>query len=460
MIASILSFLFIVTVLVAIHEAGHYLAAKYYSVGVKEFSIGFGKVLLWSKRYGTTFNIRMLPLGGYILLNDRRAEQFLKPKNADQSDRQKAREIVDTTVEGAYIQDISRFRQIVIYLAGPLANFAAAFLIFVVLGLTGGLAVKPIITYVDETKQAYANGIRSGDTIVNVNNEAIYSMRMWHDYMAGSNEGTYRISVVASDDIEDQASTAVLYTDDTNEEQHLTEDLLGFSTSNAFLPPIIREVVENSAAQEANLFNGDEIISVDGVTVNTAKQWADSVRANPNNPLDLTVKRQDGSVFSTVMIPHEIKDASGVSIGRAGTYLSNSATFATLPFSVSIYSSIAILLDSFVKTVEVLRGLVVGNGNSENIVGMVGIAQQSGQAVENGWHATFIFMAFLSFSLGFFNLLPLPVLDGGQILRLCLEAIIQKPFGIKALIAYQTVGIVAVFGILIMTLFLDISRLN
>ena len=337
LLSYLVPFLVVLTVIVFVHEMGHYLVARWNGVAIQTFSVGFGRELIgWNDRHGTRWRISAIPLGGYV--------RFVGDMNPASVPDPEAVAAVDPALAPRLFVNKNVWQRIAIVAAGPLANVLLTFLI-------------------------------------------LYAL------------------------------------------------LLGYGRYT--IPPVVGGVVAGSVAESAGFLPGDEILSVDGYEVRGFEDFQRYVATSPERPVAVELKR-DGVVQSLTLVPEavEVEDRFGNDqrIGRIGVSRDVEDTDVTL-YRPGPIEAIGMTVEEirFIiqRTAAFLGDFFVGRGDVEQLGGPVKVAKVSGEVATLGVIALINLMALLSLNIGIFNLLPVPMLDGGHLLYYLVEAVRGRPLSIK-----------------------------
>jgi regulator of sigma E protease len=445
----VLAFLVAIGVLVAVHEYGHFWMARRMGIRVLRFSIGFGKPL-WSRRGadGTEYAIAAIPLGGYVKLLDER-EGPVDPASVSQAYNRKP-----------------VWRRILVLLAGPLANFLFAVAAYWVLFVAGVPALKPVVGNVAPESAAASAGLRPGDEIVGV----------------GSREtGTREAAVLAIlDELMNDGAIALAVRDESGgtrqtelrvagDTRSLTEPGallpgLGFEFWYPVIPARVGKVLPGSPAERAGLLEGDDLVAVDGVAVDDFAALVARVQPKPGATLDFTIER-DGARIE-VPIEVEAQREGERLVGRIGV---QPASPAELPESMRTserYGPAGALVrathktwDMSALTVRMLWNVATGDVSVKNLSGPINIAEYAGFSARQGILAFLSFLAIVSVSLFVLNLLPIPILDGGQIVYQLAELAKGSPLSDRAQAVGQQIGILLLLVLMSFAFYNDLSRL-
>ena len=446
---SIIAFIVLVGVLVAIHEYGHYIAAKLCNVKVLRYSIGFGKVLA-SKRSGndqTEYCLSLIPLGGYVQLLDERSEEV-------------AEEVKDRAFNNQ-----TPIKKIFILFAGPAANFIFSIIAYTIMFSSGVPGQKPMIGEVDQQSIAWEANIRSGDEIISVGDRGVKTWQSALISMIGEVLEDEEISIKL---INANGSEKNVLLDVSGRTKELTSpDLLfpglGFSPESPNLKPIVVSVVPGSPADQSDLKMDDILLSIDGIEIKNIEQFSQMIMDRPNLKIDLIIERSGIDYQTEVLLATREDNESMGYIGLQTTFNQNQLqeymAIEKYSFSQSFLMSIEETNRMIGLTLNMLGKMVTGQISSDNLSGPVGIAKDAGTVAKRGIIATLSFMAIISISLGILNLLPIPVLDGGQILFVCIETVIRRPLPEKIQMAFQQIGVTALLFLMVFALYNDLARI-
>jgi regulator of sigma E protease len=443
------SFIVVIGVLIFVHEAGHFLAAKAVGIQVLRFSLGFGRPLVSWKRGETEYWISWLPLGGYV-------------KMAGLEDEGMAGELEGGTspvpVDPARAFDKQPlWARVVVILAGVTMNAIFAFVAFTTLAATVGvprIATTQVDTVLVSELPPGAEPLRTlhrGDRIVAVGDARVTT---WEDFMQQVviSPGPVRIAVAG------RPEPLVLNVGRPGDETRakLVNALL------PLIPPVIR-AVEPGPAQQAGLRPRDRIIRVDGDTIVSFTQVRAKLRSSPGRPLHITVARGD-TVLTLVVKPEKRteRDPRGdttVAFGYAGIGSES-------PVVREKYSLLRAAPAGWGETVKVtgaiahnLKLLLTGQISLRAVGGPIGIGQQSGEAARGGIEVFIQFMAIMSLNLAVLNLLPIPVLDGGQLVFLVAEGVRRRPLSLQLRLRLTQVGFVVIIALMLLATSNDLIRI-
>ncbi|HEY7884405.1 MAG TPA: RIP metalloprotease RseP, partial [Cellvibrionaceae bacterium] len=350
--------------------------------------------------------------------------------------------------------------------AGTAANFILAVLFFWVILLSAGeRGLAPIVGHVEPGSVAAAANLERGQEILSVDGVAT---RSWQDVQKQllrrlGESGTLHFTVQYPDSNFRYQSEVELDGWLRGAADPMPLPGLGVRPFIPEAPAIAASVIAGSPAERAGLQAGDLIVAVDGQPVTSATYWIDYVRERPGRSLDVTVER-NGQMVNLPMTPELVVEA-GETFGRVGMAVAP-AEWPEGMIRVREYSLIGAFVAGVDKTWETsafvllsVKKLIFGEISTKNLSGAITIAKVAGAEAENGWLSFLAFLALLSVSLGVFNLLPIPVLDGGHLMYYLTEVISGRPVSEKVqLVGYQ-VGLFMVIGLTVLALYNDIMKL-
>jgi regulator of sigma E protease len=450
MLIFVAAFLVAIGILVAVHEFGHYWVAKKLGFKVLRFSIGFGKPLLTRigrDRDRTEYCIAAIPLGGYVKLLDER-EGEVAPEELHRSFTR--RPIV---------------QRIAVLLAGPAMNLIFASLLYAILAIAGTEVIKPMVGQVRLDSPAAAAGLERGDEIVRVGDYPVKNTEeLQIDLLRQvSADGVIPLRVHRAGR---EVALTLRVTSDT---RPLTEPGkllpgLGFDLATWHADSVVQSAPAGSAGARAGLRGGDRLLAVDGRALANSSDFIAAVSGAPGRVLSIEVERDGRRLTIDTSVPQVIE--AGRPIGRLGITLSEgqrswppglveterSAPLAALGVGVQKTWEMSSL------TVQMLWRMVTGEVSAKNISGVVSIAEFAGISAYLGVTAYMAFLAIISVSLGVLNLMPVPLLDGGQVVYQLVEAVKGSPLSERAQSFGQQVGIALLVVLMSLAFYNDISR--
>ncbi len=450
---SLPGFLVLVCVLVTVHEFGHYWVARRLGFKVLRFSVGFGRAL-WTRVGGpdrTEYVLAAVPLGGYVRLLDERDA----PVPAEELPRSFTRR--------------PHWQRITVLLAGPAFNFLFAILLLAgMLLVSGSTEFQPLLGTVRPDSPAARAGIRSGDEIVAVNGHAVGTQREVWIGVLDAVTGGQSLSVAVRD-AGGQERRAQFDFASAAERRALSEpaaafERLGLQFQDVPIPAVLGTVTGDGPAARAGLKRGDEILSVNGEPVRDFAALVAIVRAHPDATLAVQYRRAGREGTTRVAVGSVIE--GGKRYGRiqvGGPPLSSVPTggmvrHVDLGPLAALSGACREAWGMTAFQARMLWRMLAGEVSVKNLGGPIAIAQMAGDAAAAGVGQFLQLLVVISLLLGFMNLLPIPILDGGQIVMQAIEWLKGSPLSERVQIAGQQLGIVLVVLLLGIALYNDISR--
>ena len=451
---SALWFIVAVSLLVTVHEYGHFWVARKLGFKVLRFSVGFGKPLL--KHVGpapdhTEYVIAAVPLGGYVRMLDERDGAV----PADDLPRSFTRR--------------PPWQRILVLLAGPAANIAFAVIVLWALFWVNGIVhVRALVDKVTTNSPAATAGLRAGDEILNIDGTRILDQgdASFALLDAVSDDGEALIGVRGKDGRE---RNVTLNIPDPAQRHKLTEPDqlylgLGFHFWYPRFPAIVGEVMPDGPAARAGLLAGDEIVAIDGTPIRHFTEFVDYVNARPEQTMTLTVKRNGEQILKRVTTAREVVD--GRVIGRMRiappknievTIPDEMKTTTELGPVGALSYSVGKAWQMTVAQAKFFVRMITGQMSTKNISGFISIAKYSGEAARGGLENFLMLLVLLSLSLGFLNLLPIPILDGGPIVFQIAEWAKGGPLSDRVYMVGQQAGLLLLVLLMGVALFNDLS---
>lgn len=445
---TLLAFIGAIALLVVFHELGHYWVARRCGVKVLRFSVGFGKVI-YSKRGsdGTEWAISAIPLGGYVKMLDER-EGEVAPEELDLAFNRKP-----------------VLQRMAIVVAGPLANFLLAIVLYWALFVHGVPGLKPVLGEVPPDTPAAAALLQPGETILSVDGVAIPS---WQELRWTLLDQALQQSEVKIEGRNAQGEQLTHVLDMRGlEASELDGEFLGklgLQLHQPLVLPVIGKLAEDGVGKQAGLQPGDVILHANGRALQHWSELVEVVRMHPGMAVRLDIRRGEQS-FSMTVVPQAV-DEGGKSVGKIGAAPQvDKAEWEAMLTEVS-YGPLAAFGQALRKTWEtsilslkMLGKMVLGEVSMKNLSGPITIADYAGQSAEMGLAAYLGFLALISVSLGVLNLLPIPLLDGGHLLYYAAELAKGSPVSEQAWELGQRIGIALLGTLMVFALYNDITRL-
>ena len=439
---TIIAFLILLGVLVVIHEGGHFFVLRMCKVHVDRFSVGMGPVIYKKKdKKGTEFALSALPLGGYV--------SYLSKKALDAEPEMK-KNFTDEQLDNLF-ETKPKWQRAAVMFAGPLANFILAVIIFTFI-FSSQQTVKPIFLVDGEyvSSSSISGDINKNDILVSINGEKIL------------NPTEYRLALLANAGLTGEINVGFLNAKSSetyyrnisvvdflsNSEQQQEPEKFFPIEITSYISPEIGSLSRQGPASLAGVKAGDKILEIDGKSINHFAEVSDILTSSPSSNVNLVIQRNGET--KNFFINTEISEAGTPILGISAAY--KRSIFEAFTKSVRDTYNLSI------KTLLFIGKMITGNMGAENLSGPVGIAKMSGEAFSAGFLPFLYLMAILSISLGVLNLLPIPVLDGGQLTMLAIEAIRGEPLPARVENFAYTLGALMVGFLLVFAVTNDIFR--
>ncbi len=439
-------FVVVLSVLVAFHEFGHFLMARWVGVRVLKFSIGFGPKLFGRQIGDTEYLVSAVPLGGYVKLFGEEESDATTPEEQRQS-----------------FTHQSLWSKVLIVFGGPGFNFLLAYLIFAGWLATGAplfvpsfADLTPDVEAMKPGSPAETAGLKVGDRILWVNEKEISSRAELFDAVAKSNGRPLTLDVRRGSQIKTLVVTpAALTIQDDGKD--VTVYTLGIEET----APVITAVMPGSPAKDAGFKAGDRVVAIEGQAVHTWSQLTGLVKESPNRPLKVDVSR-GGQVLTLTVTPaleKTVVNGKAVEIGKMGVSGPGRSLIRSSNPVLAVWHGLEATWGWTELTVVGIYKMIAGEISSKNIGGPLTIANISGEAGSQGMASVVFLIAILSINLGVLNLLPIPILDGGHLLFFLIEAVLRKPLGDRQRELAQQVGLLLLVFIMVFAFWNDIERL-
>jgi regulator of sigma E protease len=425
----------VLPLMIFVHEFGHFLAAKAFGVRVLTFSFGFGKRLLGLKRGDTDYRLSLVPLGGYVKMA---GDDPSKPRQGD---------------PGEYLAK-PRWNRFIIVMMGPAMNVAMAVVLMTFLNhfhfQRPAYEEQPArIGRVDPNSPAANAGLKSGDLIVRYDDLANPD---WEDFLL-------KVATSANEpqpvEVERDGKRLSL----TITPQPKGSDRTGYIGVLPVQPAVIQSVEATMPAGRAGLQAGDRIVALDGATIYQGAEFVDDLQEGKGKEVTITIMRK-GKEFDVRLKPvyAPIENGAAWRIGASFSLLPDDMVVRHLPWGQAFETSVEFCVQNSLLTFEVLEKIVTRKMSTDTLSGPIGIAEMSGQAYSMGFPTLVLFVSMISLQLGIFNLLPVPILDGGAILLLIIEGIMRKDLSLEVKERVIQVGFVFLLLLAVFVTYNDIMK--
>jgi len=435
---SILSFIITISLVVIVHELGHFSVAKIFKVSVEKFSVGFGRVL-YKKQIGLTeFSLRIIPLGGFVKF-------YEKSKSKDLN----------------LFENISLYKRSLIVLAGPLINFIFAFFLLLFLNQGEQYNVLPKITAVKSESVAAEVGFQINDVIISINDKKINSVMDHNKALIdlANKDLSYTL-------LRENRKTSITINKAKRLDLKMNKVNRNGTNGLYFFPAqenslLIDEVVPGSPAEIAKIKKNDRIFSVDNEIIYDAADFVGSIESKANTAIIIKLLR-GGELLSISVTPKLSRDnirntgVIGVKIKPNLEYKDNYINYFKINILNSISKSFYDVFEGIRIVFKSLIHIITGNIDWRLLSGPISIATLSSDTISMGLATYLSFLVFLNINVGFLNLLPIPTLDGGQLMFYVVEWVLGKPLNKKKMIISQRLGVVILFLVFTLAVYNDI----
>lgn len=435
---SILSFIFTISLVVIVHELGHFVVAKIFKVSVEKFSVGFGKILYKKQIENTEFSLRLIPLGGFVKFYEK--TKFKKQNLFD---------------------NISLFKRSLIVLAGPSINFLFAFILLLFLNQGDQFKVLPKVTAVKSMSVAAEAGFKVNDSIISINNKKIKSVEDHNKALIefANQNLTYRV--------QRGNKKILLKVSSINRNDLKRNQLRSHNYNGLYFYPSgtnsleINKIVPGSPAEFSGIRPSDRIVSVNDDVIYNISEFVTLISDNPNKEMIIQLLR--GDEFLSIPVTPTINNENIRNTGVIGIMIKQALEKKELYIISFKYN----YLDSFIKSIyDLYEGvkmvfksfinIIAGNIDWRLLSGPVSIAELSSETLSMGLLAYLSFLVFLNINVGFLNLLPIPVLDGGQLFFYMVEGILGRPIKRENMIISQRLGVIILFLVFTLAVYNDV----
>ncbi len=430
MLQSLVAFVFVLGVLIFVHELGHFLMARWLGVRVVTFCIGMGPKLLKWRRGDTEYALAAFPIGGYVKM---------------------AGENPDDPQTGSKDEFLSRpkWDRLRILMAGPLMNILLA-VVFTTVVVAQGAQVPifesdPVdVAVVTKDSPAERGGVLPGDRIVKVGRQKTPTWERFYLAIGTRAERDVPITLLR----EGRELTL------TVRPEAQTKMRIGDIGVLPKVHPAIASVAAGGPADTAGLKANDVVLALNGEPIVFSGQLSAEIRKHPEEPITLTVERA-GETLEIPVTPRRQGQIGLIGIGIQDPY----RTIKPGPLG-SLKLSLERNVEYSGLIFQTIAGLLTRETSANQLMGPVAIAQMSGDYAAAGWIALLTFMASLSLNLGLLNLLPIPILDGGHIFIMALEGVARRDFSLKAKERLMLAGFLVLMVLMVVVVYNDLARLS
>jgi regulator of sigma E protease len=430
---NILALIFVLGVMIFVHEFGHFATAKFFKIRVEVFAFGFGPRLFGFRRGHTDYRVCALPLGGYVKM---------KGENPDE------------VLEGDPDEYLSRpkWQRLCVLVMGPAMNVLLAFVLFTVVFL-GGVTVESwtedpvVIGWIEAESPARASDLQPGDRIVAVDGELLET---WQDFqvrvlISGGQE--MQLDVVGDTGQRTIAVTPVA----------MGPSDQGYLGALPPFPPIADRLTEGGAGEAAGVLPGDRFVRVNGQEIFDYSQVQEIIRGRPEMPTEIVVERE-GELVTLTATPARLPEEQG-GLGYLGIWRPIETSRHLYSFGGAMGRALSEMRRQVMLVGEILGRIFTGRMSVKTLSGPIEIARYSGGAARTGDPRVLLsFMAIVSLQLGLLNLLPIPVLDGGHIAIILFEGLIRRDLSMKVKERMLQVGMILLMTLMLVVITFDVIK--
>jgi regulator of sigma E protease len=455
--STVIQLLIVLGIMVLVHEFGHFAVAKLCGIRVEVFSIGFGKKLFGFRRGDTEYQIAIVPLGGYVKMSG---------EMGFAGDELTAGSVAPT--DPGDFNAHPRWQRMLVAFAGPIANFILAFALMTGVSMLHNEVQEfldgPAVTdYIQSKTPAAGTGIQSGDLIVHYDT---VENPTWEDIgnrsILNLNQ-TIPFSFVHNG----QRTDSKLLIESKGGPDDFSLEQLGLIPKMQDTPVQVNSLEPTMPAARAGLKPNDKILSIDGLQLHSVPALLGYLQDQAGKPASLTVQRTTNGAAETlpIQITPELADTPGAPKDKAYrlgfSYLPPPVRVERLPLSKAMAASWKFNKKNSLLIVEVLRRLFTRQVSVKSLQSPIGIGQDIHQAAQMpGWMPLIQLVSAISLNLGIFNLLPIPILDGGMILFLLIETIMRRDVNQQIKERIYQVAFVCILAFFAFVIFNDLTRLN
>lgn len=450
---AILAFLLMIGLVVTIHEGGHFITALLCKITVLEFSLGFGPKI-FQKPIGKgkdkiLFTLRCIPMGGFVKPLDKStvSEEHWNSLTPQQQSRSFA--------------SVARWKKALMIFGGPLSNFILAIALFVGIFYSyGSTGISPVVAKIYEGSIFENSGIKPGDEIVSINNIPVNLTQDTYSVLIDSIMNNPVISVIVNN--KDGNKNYLVNTSSVDYNKLLVSQYLfhGLQLQGQTGEIKISSVKENGPAEKAGIQSGDILISLNDVKIDDLSQYISIVRESKNITLNVKLRRNNKEKY--FLVPIETKKSEEGDIGYIGIFaqIINPTNIKTLEYSIgqAFTQGISTTITHTSTNISTIKKLILGQISTKAISGPLTIAEYSGESLQMGLQYFLQMMALISIAIGVFNLLPIPMLDGGYLFQYFVETIRGKNYNNKEALISNYIGIICLMGLFTLAMGNDLIR--
>jgi regulator of sigma E protease len=427
-----LAFVFVLGVLVFVHELGHFLAAKRVGIKVLKFQLGFNPTIVSFRRGDTEYGIGALPLGGYVKMSG---------ENPDEARSGGSDEFLSK----------SKWERFQVLIMGPAMNLILAVVLLAIVLYRGAEVPAfddqpPVVGAVAAGSPAERADIRPGDLITSVADREVAT---WEQFFIGV--GTRANREIPIELLRDGATTVVRVTPIAAADSRFEIGDIGVLPN---VHPSIRAVNPGEPADRAGLKPGDVVLAVNGQPITFSSHLKTAIEQHPEEPITIWIER-DGARQTVSATPLRRGE-----IGLLGIQIAD----ATKSIQPGALQAVGMSIDRNVQNAGLIFrtvwDLITRETSPRQLMGPVAIAQLSGESAQLGWVALFSLMASISLNLGLLNLLPIPVLDGGHIFIMALEGVARRDFSMRVKEKMLLAGFVVLMMLMVTVIYNDLTRIS
>lgn len=423
-----LTLLFVLGIIVLVHEFGHYVAARLMKIRVEVFSFGFGKRLFGKKIGATDFRVSLFPLGGYIRMA---GDEEFDPEHPKPDE----------------FMAKNRAQKIFTLLMGPFMNILLALLLIVIVNM-GGVETdaykleKPVIGYIAKGSPAEKAGLLPGDILLAINNKKTTTWKEVEITVGTNPKENLKIDFLR----QDRPLSTILNVISASSYE------IGYAGFYWQLPAEVGQIIKNYPAEKAGLRPGDLITAVDERPISNYFELADIIHQSAGKPLRLVYKRGDRILFS------QLTPVDENGRGLIGFNVKIAATTVSYGFFAAIQNSFQESVRLTFLTINAFKKIIQRKISVKSFSGPMEIARVSQQALASGFSNFFMLIAFISLQLGIVNLFPIPGLDGGHLLIFTVEAIIRRDLNQKLKTVLIYIGFSFLITLMVFVILNDIAK--